>query len=96
VDDILRRNLIKALEARGWSYHAAERAAVFVSGNYQTGEGEWRVWPSGNAAGPDHYRVGRRESAVPVYDSPLEGHTRDVANALNELERSNSDATGTH
>ncbi len=95
MDHVLRRSLIEALKARGWSYHAAERAAEFVAGLSREGDGEWKAWRSGNAMGSDHYRVARRENGVSVYDSPVEARARDVASALNELERHDSDATGT-
>jgi hypothetical protein len=95
VDDILRRKLIEALKNSGWAQLDAERTATFAAGLYQAGAGEWKIWPSGNATGPDHYRVARRATALSVYDSPLEGRARDVASALNEIERSGSDATGT-
>ena len=93
VDDVLRRNLIEALKSRSWTYHAAERAASFVAGLYQEGASEWKVWPS-EERGPDHYRVARSVKAPTVYGSPVEGRARDVADALNEIERHGSDATG--
>ena len=94
VDHVLRRSLIEALKARGWSYHAAERAAEFVAGLPREGDGEWKVWPSVDAKGPDLYRVARRVNAVTVYDSPVEGRARDVSDALNEIERHGPDAAG--
>jgi hypothetical protein len=94
VDDILRRKLINALKNRRWTLLDAERAAAFVAGLDQAGEGEWKVWPS-ETKGLSHYRVARRASALSVYDSPQEGRARDVSNALNEIERDDSDATGT-
>ena len=93
MDDVLRRNLIEALKSRSWTYHAAERAASFVEGLYQDGESEWKVWPS-EASGHDHYGVARSAKAPSVYDSPVEGRARDVADALNAIERHGSDATG--
>jgi len=96
VDPDLRRNLVEALKSRRWTHLDAERAAESIAVVYQAGEGEWKVWPSGNAMEPDRYRVARREPLVSVYDSPLEGRARDVAGALNELEGHDSDATGTH
>jgi len=96
VDQILRRSLIEALKSRGWTHLDAERAADGVATFYEDGEGEWKVRLSKVAGDPELYRVSRREEEVSVYDSPLEGRARDVASALNELERHNSDATGTH
>ena len=96
MDHVLRRSLIEALKNRDWTHLDAERAAAFTAGLYQSGGGECKVWPTGNPTGPDHYRVARRESnAISVYDAPQEGRARDVANALNELERHGPDATGT-
>src|SRR5712692_9285989 len=77
-----------------WSYHAAERAAEFVAGLPREGDGEWKVWPSVDAKGPNLYRVARRVNAVSVYDSPVEGRARDVSDALNEIERHGPDAAG--
>lgn len=68
---------------------------MFVAGLPREGDGEWKVWPSRDAMGPDHYRVARRENAVPVYDSPVEARAREVADALNGLAGDDSDATGT-
>jgi hypothetical protein len=96
VDHVLRRSLIEALKSRRWTPLDAERAAAGVAGVYLVGEGEWKVWPSGNADKPDAYRVSCREKETSVYDSPQEKRARDVASALNELEQQNSDATGTH
>jgi hypothetical protein len=95
VDHELRSRLVDALGKRRWTHLDAERAAAFVAGLYQAGEGEWQVWPSEKTTGSDHYRVARRADALSVYDSPQEGRVRDVAHALNEVERSDSDATGT-
>ncbi len=94
MDDVLRRNLIEALKSRSWTYHAAERAASFVAGLYQDEESEWKVWRTQVADDPSFFRVARQESAVSVFDSLVEGRARDVANALNELERHGADATG--
>lgn len=94
MDDILRRNLIEMLKNLGWAHLDSERAAAFAAALYQAGGGEWKVWPSGNTTGPDQYRVAHRASAPSVYDSPMEGRARDVADALNEVERHGSDATG--
>lgn len=55
---------------------------------------EWRIWPGQAAGDPSYFRVARQESAVPVFGSLVEGRARDVANALNEIERPGSDATG--
>lgn len=95
MDDDLRLNLIEALKNRRWTPLDAERTAAFVAGLYKEGEGEWKVWPSGRAAG-DHYGVARSEAVASAYDSPFKERARDVANALNEIERRQSDATGTH
>ena len=95
MDHVLRRSLIAALKARGWSYHAAERAAEFAAGLPREGDGEWKVWPSGNVMGSDQFRVARRDNVVSVYDSPVEARAREVTSALNELEGHDSDATGT-
>ncbi len=95
MDDILRRNLLKALKNRRWTSLDAERAATFVAGLHQAEEGEWMVWPS-ETKGLSHYRVARRADALSVYDSPQEGRAGDVAHALNEIERNDSDAAGTH
>ena len=94
MDDILRRNFLKALKNRRWTSLDAERAATFVAGLYQAEAGEWTVWPS-ETKGLTHYRVARHAGALSVYDSPQEGRAWDVANALNELEGHDSDATGT-
>jgi hypothetical protein len=94
VDPDLRRNLIEALENRHWTHLDAERAAAGVASFYQAAEGEWMVWPTGNAVKPDLYRVARRADEASVYDSPQKGRAGDVANAMNELERHGSNATG--
>lgn len=98
-DQELRLRLYDALGNRRWTPFDSERAAAFVAGLYQAGEGDWKVWPTKKVMGPDHYyhyRVARRESnAVCVYDSPQEGRARDVAHALNEVERNDSDSSGT-
>jgi len=94
VDDIFRHNLLKALKNRRWTSLDAERTATFVAGLYQAEEGEWVVWPS-ETKGLRHFRVARHAGALSVYDSPQEGRARDVAHALNEIERNDSDATGT-
>jgi hypothetical protein len=96
VDDVLRRNLIEALTNRRWTNLDAERAAAAAVGLYQDGDTAWKVWRTEVAGDASFFRVARQESAVSVFDSPLEGRARDVANALNEVERNASDATGTH
>jgi hypothetical protein len=96
VDHILRRNLIEALKNRRWTHLDAERAAESVAELYDQGDAAWEVWRSEVVADPDSYGVARDESDVSVYRSLLEGRARDVAIALNELERRDSDATGTH
>jgi hypothetical protein len=93
VEDVFRSRLIEALKSRSWTYHAAERAASFVASLYQEGGSEWKVWPS-EAREPDLYRVAGSANADSVYDSRVEGRARDVADALNEIERHGSDATG--
>jgi hypothetical protein len=95
VDDILRGNLIKALKNRRWTALDAERAAATAAGLYQDGDMEWKVWRTQVANDPSFFRVARQESAVSVFDSLVQGRSRDVANALNELERHSPDATGT-
>lgn len=94
MDDILRRRLIHALKDRRWSSVDAERAATGVAELYRAEAGEWWVWPSRNARGPDLYRVARDEDANSVYDSPVQKRALDVVGALNELERHGPDATG--
>jgi hypothetical protein len=96
VDDVLRRRLIEALQNRRWTSLDAERAAAAAAGLYQDGDPEWKVRRTEVAGDPHFFRVARQESAVSVFDSPFEGRARDVANALNEIERNDSDATGTH
>jgi hypothetical protein len=95
VDDILRRRLIHALKNRHWTSLDAERAAAAAVGLYHEGDTEWRVWRTQVSDDPSFFRVARRESAVSVFDSLVEGRARDVANALNEHERHGPDATGT-
>jgi len=94
VDDIFRRRLIHALTNRRWASLDAERAAAGAAGVYQDGDWDWRVWRSQAAGDPSFFRVKREESAVSVFDSLVEGRARDVANALNEVERHGPDATG--
>ncbi len=95
MDDILRRRLMHALKDRRWTELDSQRAAEGIASIYLAEESEWRVWPTGNAARPDLFYVARRLNDVSVYDSLLEGRARDVANALNEVERPDADATGT-
>jgi len=94
VDDIFRRRLIHALKNRRWESLDAERAAAGAAGLYRDGDMDWRVWPGQAAGDPSYFRVARQESAVPVFGSLVEGRARDVANALNELERHGPDAPG--
>lgn len=94
MDDILRRRLIHALQNRRWTEHEAQRAAEGIASIYLAEEWEWRVWPTGDAGRPDLFHVARRLNDTSAYDSLLEGRARDVANALNEVERPDSDATG--
>ncbi len=94
MDDILCRRLIHALKNHRWASIDAERAATGAAGLYQDGDMDWRVWRSQATGDPSFFRVARQESAVSVFDSLVEGRARDVANALNEVERHGSDATG--
>lgn len=94
VDDNLRGNLITALTNRRWTSLDAERAAAAAAGLYQDGDREWKVWRIQVGDDPRFFRVARRASAVSVFDTLLEGRARDMANALNELERLDADATG--
>jgi hypothetical protein len=93
VDDILRRRLINALKPRGWTSLDAERAAAIVAGLYQDGHMEWKVWHTQVAGDPSSFRVARQMSAACVFESLLQKRARDVATALNELERPDPDAT---
>jgi hypothetical protein len=95
VDDVLRRRLIEALKSRHWASLDAERTAAAAAGVYQDGDTEWKVWRTEVGADPSFSRVARQERALCIYNTLLEGRARDMANALNELERSGSDATGT-
>jgi hypothetical protein len=94
VDDILCRRLIHALKDRRWPSPEAERAAAGIAELYRAEAGEWWAWPSGNARGPDLYRVARDDDAISVYDSPIQARALDVVGALNELERHGPDPTG--
>lgn len=96
MDHNLRRSLIEALKNRRWTHLDAERAADSLAAFYQPTGGAWQVWHSQAADDPDYYRVALRENDVSVYKSLFEGRVRDVANALNEIEAHDSDATGTH
>ena len=95
MDHDLRRSLIEALKNRRWTHLDAERAADSVAAFYQSTGGAWQVWRSKAADDPDSHRVARRENEVTVYKSLFEERARDVANALNEIEAHDSDATGT-
>ncbi len=94
MDDILRRRLIHALKNRRWTSLDAEQAAAGAAGLYRDGDMDWRVWPSQAAGDPSYFRVARQENAVPVFGSLVQGRARDVANALNEVERHDPDPTG--
>lgn len=91
----LRRALIEAFENRGWKHPDANLAAESIASFYEVGDGEWIVRLSEAPDDPPFYQVARREDEVFVYVTLLEGRARDVANALNEIERSGPDATGT-
>jgi len=94
VDHVLRRALIEALKNRGCTHLDAERAAEYAGEFYQRAGGAWEVWCGQAAEDPDYYRVARHGGDASVYKSLLEERARDVASALNELERNDSDATG--
>ena len=94
-DEGLRRALIEAFESRGWKHLDADLAAESIASFYEVADGEWTVRLSEAPGDPPFYQVARREDDISVYVTLLEGRARDVANALNEIERSGPDATGT-
>ena len=91
----LRHRLNTSLKSRRWKQRDASDTAALVAGLYRGGEGEWKIWQSVKSAGAGLYRVARDETAVSAFATPFMERAIDVANALNELERHRSDATGT-
>ena len=87
MDPDARHKLIESLKSRSWPDPEAERVASRIESVYELGSGEWKVMLWEVAGGEQNvYLVARRVDGPSVFDSPMEGRARDVANALNEIE----------
>jgi hypothetical protein len=87
VDDAVRHRLIEALTSRNWTPVDAERAATRIAALYEREAGEWKVVLWEIAGGEQSvFLVARKVDGTSVFDSSMEGLSRDVATALNEIE----------
>ncbi len=84
---------VEAFESRGWKQLDANLAAESIASFYEAGAGDWTVRQNEVSGDPPFYHVARRGDEVHIYVTLLEGRARDVANALNEIERRGPDAT---
>ena len=87
MDDAARHRLIDALKSRNWTDVDAERAATRIAAMYEREAGEWKVVLWEIAGGEQSvFLVARKVDGTSVFDSSLQGLSRDVASALNEIE----------